>query len=66
MLCRFKTGAVKGSFWENQERPHKKPCLRGKECSDCAETRLPRINKSSTLQAEWAGGHFKLSYVHNG
>ena len=42
MLCRFKTGAVKGSFWENQERPHKKPCLRGKECSDCAETRLPR------------------------
>ena len=50
MFCRFKTGAVKGSFWENQERPHKKPCLRGKECSDCAETRLPSIYKFSTYR----------------
>ena len=48
MFCRFTTGAVKGDFWENREPPHKKPCLRGKECSDCAETRLPRIDKSST------------------
>ena len=50
MFCRFTTGAVKGDFWENQERPHKKPCLRGKECSDCAETRLPSIYKFSTYR----------------
>ena len=50
MFCRFTTGAVKGDFWENQKKKKKKPCLRGKECSDCAETRLPSIYKFSTYR----------------